>query len=68
MPLLYRFLTGPDDSSFCHKISNALNDGWELYGNPCYVTDPNSGKLQCGQAVTKTASKEYDPDKSLGDQ
>ncbi|MFN3501353.1 MAG: DUF1737 domain-containing protein, partial [Allorhizobium sp.] len=27
---VYRFLTGPDDSSFCHRVTDALNKGWEL--------------------------------------
>ncbi|MGO7426178.1 DUF1737 domain-containing protein, partial [Rhizobium ruizarguesonis] len=27
---LYRFLTGPDDASFCHKVTAALNKGWAL--------------------------------------
>ena len=31
---LYRFLTGPDDSSFCHKVTAALNKGWLLHGGP----------------------------------
>jgi hypothetical protein len=31
---LYRFLTGPDDASFCHKVTAALNKGWQLHGSP----------------------------------
>lgn len=30
----YRLLTGPDDSNFCQKVSDALDDGYELYGSP----------------------------------
>ena len=30
----YRFLTGDDDSKFCHKVTEALSNGWELYGSP----------------------------------
>ena len=37
---LYRFLTGPDDSSFCHKVTAALNKGWHLYGSPTYASMP----------------------------
>lgn len=29
---LYRYLTGPDDASFCHRVSEALSQGWVLYG------------------------------------
>jgi len=36
---LYRFLTGPDDASFCHKVTSALNKGWHIYGSPTYAFD-----------------------------
>ena len=36
---LYRFLTGPDDASFCHKVTAALNKGWHLFGSPTYAYD-----------------------------
>ncbi|RDF41755.1 DUF1737 domain-containing protein, partial [Acinetobacter baumannii] len=31
---LYRYLTGPDDSAFCARVTKALNHGWELYEGP----------------------------------
>jgi hypothetical protein len=30
----YRLLTGTDDASFCHRVSEALAMGYELYGSP----------------------------------
>jgi hypothetical protein len=30
----YRLLTGPDDASFCQRVSEALALGYELYGSP----------------------------------
>ena len=33
----YRFLTADDTSAFCHKVTAALNNGWELYGDPTYA-------------------------------
>ena len=27
---LYRFLSDDDTSAFCHKVTAALNKGWEL--------------------------------------
>lgn len=30
----YRLLTGPDDASFCRRVSEALARGYELYGSP----------------------------------
>jgi hypothetical protein len=32
--LKYRLLTGPDDRSFCERVSEALEQGYELYGSP----------------------------------
>ena len=32
--LRYRLLTGPDDRSFCERVSKALEEGYELYGSP----------------------------------
>ncbi|MFW6077708.1 MAG: DUF1737 domain-containing protein [Hyphomicrobiales bacterium] len=37
--LRYRLLTGPDDRSFCERISRALDDGYELYGSPAICVD-----------------------------
>jgi hypothetical protein len=65
---IYRFLTGEDDSVFCHKVSKALIDGWQLHGGPSYAYDAVSKKMRCGQAVIKIVSDQpYDPDKKLVD-
>lgn len=32
--LRYRLITGKDDSSFCKRISQLLDEGYELYGSP----------------------------------
>ena len=32
--LRYRLLTGPDDRSFCERVSEALDDGYVLHGPP----------------------------------
>jgi len=32
--LRYRLLTGTDDRAFCERVSQALEDGYELYGSP----------------------------------
>ncbi|WP_180897997.1 DUF1737 domain-containing protein [Martelella soudanensis] len=66
---LYRFLTGPDESSFCHRVTDALNKGWQLHGSPSLTFDPQLGKTYCGQAVTKEVEgKDYDPSMKLGEQ
>lgn len=68
MTTLYRLLTGPDDSSFCHKVSKALSEGWELYGSPCLTCDPSSGSAVCGQAVIKRTESGYTSDRPLSEQ
>lgn len=65
---LYRFLTGSDDSSFCHKVTAALNKGWILQGSPTYAYDAETKTMRCGQAVCKEIDGlEYTPDMKLGD-
>ncbi|MBC8131236.1 MAG: DUF1737 domain-containing protein [Rhizobiaceae bacterium] len=65
---LYRFLSGPDDSSFCHKVSAALDKGWELHGSPTYAFDAGANVMRCGQAVVKELyGQSYDSTMTLGD-
>ena len=65
---LYRLLTGPDDSSFCHKVSAALNKGWHLHGSPTYAFDATSGTMRGGQAVIKEIDGlDYEPSMKLGE-
>ena len=45
----YRFLTGPDDASFCQRVRDALDEGYVLYGDP--VMANCNGEIVCGQAV-----------------
>ena len=45
----YRFLTGPDDAAFCQRVSDALAEGYVLYGDPVMVV--SDGTRYCSQAV-----------------
>ncbi len=65
---LYRFLSADDTAEFCHKVTEALNKGWELYGCPTQAFDAANGVMRCGQAVTKDAPGVYTPDTKLGEQ
>ncbi|MBD8873989.1 DUF1737 domain-containing protein [Rhodanobacter sp. 7MK24] len=38
----YRLLTGPDDSAFCRRVSEALALGYTLYGSPAATFDGKS--------------------------
>jgi hypothetical protein len=49
---IYRFLAEDDTSAFCHKVSEAMSKGWELYGDPTYAYDHANGVMRCGQAGT----------------
>ena len=64
---VYRYLTGPDDSTFCHRVSEALSKGWLLYGSPTLTFDPVKGRVICGQAITKDIEGEYEPEMKLAD-
>ena len=45
----YRLLTGPDDASFCRRVSEALALGYELYGSPAATF--NGQNVVVAQAV-----------------
>ena len=65
---LYRYLTGPDDSSFCKRVSEALNKGWQLYGAPTLTFDAVQGRVICGQAVVKEVPGEWSAEVKIGEQ
>ncbi len=65
---LYRYLTGPDDASFCHRVSEALSKGWALYGPPALTYDARTERIICGQAVIKDVEVPYATDMKLSDQ
>ena len=46
---LYRFVTGPDTPDCCQRVSDALAEGYQLYGNPVLVVV--GGQPIVGQAV-----------------
>ena len=48
-PLAYRLITGPDDRSFCERISAALAEGYVLHGGPAVTS--NGGTVIAAQAV-----------------
>ena len=65
--LAYRLLTEDDTSAFCHKVTDALAKGWELFGEPTMTCDAARGVVRCGQAVVKDVPEvDYDPSMKLG--
>jgi hypothetical protein len=47
--LRYRVLTGPDDQSFCERVSVAIDEGYQLYGGPTLTY--NGERVIVGQAL-----------------
>lgn len=47
--LRYRLLTGPDDKSFCERVSKALDQGYRLHGSPAIAF--NGERCIVAQAV-----------------
>jgi hypothetical protein len=45
----YRVLTGPDDETFCRRVSDALDLGYRLHGGP--VVTFNGERVVVAQAL-----------------
>jgi hypothetical protein len=45
----YRVLTGPDDDAFCHRVSEALELGYELHDGPAVTF--NGERVVVAQAL-----------------
>ena len=81
---LYRYLTGPDDASFCHRVrarsvkvgttftsgkrTRALSLGWSLYGQPTLTFNTVQGRVGFGQAIIKDVDAAYAPTLKLSEQ
>ena len=54
--ILYSCITGPDDETFCKRVSDKLNRGWQLHGGPTLTY--NGTTVIAGQALVKTVEGE----------
>lgn len=52
--LSYRLVTGPDDRSFCERISAALAEGYVLHGSPAATF--NGSQVIVAQALVLPAA------------
>ena len=60
--LFYRCVTGPDDGTFDQRVSEAISNGWQLYGNATMAFDAASQRVICGQSMVKDVpGKTYEP-------
>ena len=48
---VYRLLTGADDRAFCERVSEALEQGWRLYGSPPLHWGTSENCMKAAQAV-----------------
>lgn len=53
-PLAYRVLTGPDDRTFCERVSAALSEGYTLHGGPSVTFDGQ--RVIVAQALVRSAT------------
>lgn len=51
--LRYRLLTGASDRAFCERISQALDDGYELYGSPS-ISQQDGNTIVAQAVILKT--------------
>ena len=51
---VYRYLTGKDDVQFCARVTQALNEGYALYGSPSLTF--NGVDVIVGQAIIKVVA------------
>ena len=51
----YKLITGKDNSEFCDRITELLNQGYELYGSPALSF--NGEHMVVAQAVVKTGTQ-----------
>ena len=54
--LAYRLLTGADDDAFCKRVSEALGDGYELYGSPSISNGPEGTRVCQAVVLERVAS------------
>ncbi|MEG6506920.1 DUF1737 domain-containing protein [Nitratidesulfovibrio sp. 1201_IL3209] len=50
---VYRYLTGPDEIAFCHRVTDILNKGWQLHGGLTLTYDVERRRVIVGQAIVK---------------
>lgn len=48
---LYSCITGPDDETFCKRVSDKFNRSWQLHGCPTLTFDDKT--VIAGQALVK---------------
>ena len=59
---LYRFLSGPEGFAFNQRVSLAMQEGWQPWGDPVMTYDPALKVMIVGQAIIKETDDEADVD------
>ena len=65
----YRFITSDDTSEFCHRVTEAISNGWKLYGEPKMTFDKKrGGNALCSSSYKKfTSEKVFKKDEAIID-
>lgn len=56
-PKNYVLLTGRDDAAFCQRVSDRMDEGYELYGSPSITFNSLFGRAVVAQALVLKKSK-----------
>ena len=56
-PKNYILLTGRDDAAFCQRVSDRMDEGYELYGSPSITFNSLFGRAVVAQALVLKKSK-----------
>ena len=54
----YRLITGPDDASFCHRVSELPSAGYVLHASPALTYDPEKKCVIAAQALVVDARQQ----------
>lgn len=55
----YKVVYNLEGQPFDEMVSQCMNDGWQLYGNPWSHQEPEGGLVHLYQAITREVTVQY---------
>lgn len=55
----YKVVFNLEGQPFDEMVSQCMNDGWQLYGNPWSHQEPEGGLVHLYQAITREVTVQY---------
>ena len=55
----YKVVFNLEGQPFDEMVSQCMNDGWQLYGNPWSHQEPEGGLVHLYQAITRDVTVQY---------